>query len=44
MFTPKSNQSMVILPSMINFGVEWSERLAPNFADGVFECPGCSKE
>ena len=47
MFKPKSNLSMVILPSMITFGAEWSARLAPyckNFDEGIYECPGCTKE
>jgi hypothetical protein len=47
LFIPKSNLSMVILPSVINFGVEWSESLAPycaNFDEGAFDYNGCEKE
>ena len=47
LFKPKSDLSMVIQPAMINFGFEWSERLAPytaNFDKGTFVCAGCDKE
>ena len=46
LFQPESNLRMVIKPSLINFGYEWSERLEPyceNFNEGKFDCDGCDK-
>ena len=47
LFQPRSDMRMVVKPSMINFGFEWSVRLAPycdNFADGTFTCSACEMD
>ena len=39
-FKPKPGLGMVVNPSMVNFGFDWSVRLGPychNFAEGTFE-------
>ena len=47
-FKPMSDLSMVVKPSSINFGHEWSARLEPyceNFAEGTtFTCSVCDKD
>ena len=47
LFQPRSDMRMVVKPSMINFGFEWSVRLAPycdNFAEGTFTCSACDMD